>query len=115
MQKTLLIGFTGDVVCFSHVLLNALDLHAKGHEARIIIEGGACSILPKFEDITTPFYSKFHECKAKGLIDCVCKACAAKMGTTESAVRLGLTLNGEMEGHPPIEPYLENGYSVITF
>jgi hypothetical protein len=34
MEKYALFAFTGEDMCFIHVLLNGLDLQAKGQEAR---------------------------------------------------------------------------------
>ena len=31
-MKTVLFVFNGDPMCFIHVLLNALDMHAAGHQ-----------------------------------------------------------------------------------
>jgi len=41
MRKTVLFVFNGDPMCFIHVLLNALDMKEKGHEAGIVVEGAA--------------------------------------------------------------------------
>jgi hypothetical protein len=43
MKKFALFVFNGDSLCFIHVLLNALDMKAKGHEAKIIMEGASVS------------------------------------------------------------------------
>lgn len=37
MKKIALFVFNGDPVCFIHVLLNGLDMKAKGMEGRIIV------------------------------------------------------------------------------
>ncbi|MDX2479283.1 MAG: cytoplasmic protein, partial [Desulfuromusa sp.] len=47
MKKFALFVFNGDPMCFIHVLLNALDMQAKGHEATIIIEGAAVKLVPE--------------------------------------------------------------------
>ena len=46
MGKFALFAFTGEATCFIHVLLNGLDLKAKGQEAKIVIEGAACRLIP---------------------------------------------------------------------
>jgi len=40
-------------MCFIHVLLNALDMQAKGYAPKIIIEGAAVKLIPEL-DLTTP-------------------------------------------------------------
>ena len=41
MKKVALVAFTGGASCFSHVLLNALDMKERGYETLVIIEGAA--------------------------------------------------------------------------
>lgn len=114
-RKIVLFAFQGEAMCFAHVLLNALDLNSKGHEARIVIEGMATSLLPGFEKGDVPFTSQFESCRAAGLIAGVCKACANKTGSLESAERQGLKLLDDMSGHPSLELFLHQGYDVYTF
>jgi hypothetical protein len=42
-----LFAFTGEAMCFMHVLLNGFNLQAKGGEVKIIIEGAACRLAPE--------------------------------------------------------------------
>ncbi len=46
MEKLALCAFKGESMCFMHVLLNALDLHDKGNEVKVIITGAACRLIP---------------------------------------------------------------------
>lgn len=114
-KKVVLVAFNGDMVCFVHVLLNALDMHNRGYEVKLVIEGSATKLLEKLADGTSPLSKMYEEVKQKGLIDCVCQACASKMGTMEIAKKQNLNLNNEMTGHPSIGNYMEKGYEVITF
>ena len=70
MKKTALFVFNGDPMCFIHVVLNALDMHTKGEDVKIIVEGAAVKLVPElvkpvlpdpgktvFEDI--PFIKPF--------------------------------------------------------
>lgn len=110
-----LFAFNGDPMCFVHVLLNALDLDSKGYAVQLVIEGSAAKLVADFEKGDAQFTSKYQECLQKGLIAGICKACSAKMGTLESAQRQGLTLLDDMSGHPSIERYSKEGYSIVTF
>jgi len=105
-----LFAFNGDPMCFAHVLLNALDLDSKGYAVQLVIEGSAAKLVADFEKGDAQFTSKYQECLQKGLIAGICKACSAKMGT-----RQGLTLLDDMSGHPSIERYSKEGYSIVTF
>lgn len=113
-MKFALFAFNGDPVCFIHTVLNAQDLHAKGHDVKVIIEGAATALLKAFRDETAPLFKPCQSLISSGLIDCVCRACASKMGTLEDAEALGLPLKGEMSGHPSFSGYIEDGYTILT-
>ncbi len=115
-MKIALFGFNGDPMCFVHVMLNALDLSDRGHEVALIIEGSATKLVQTFhDDPDAPFAYLYRKVKDANLIAGVCRACATKMGSRESAQSQGLELLGEMSGHPGVGPYLERGYTVLTF
>ena len=113
--KVLLVAFRGQVLCFAHVLLNALDMHAKGLAVKVILEGEAAGLPATYEDESTPFHRQYREAISAGLIDAVCQACATKMHGLEAARRQGLPIRGEMTGHPALAGYLQKGWQVLTF
>uniref|UniRef100_A0A7V4GAJ8 Cytoplasmic protein n=1 Tax=Desulfobacca acetoxidans TaxID=60893 RepID=A0A7V4GAJ8_9BACT len=115
MGKYALFAFNGEAVCFVHVLLNALDLKARGKEVKIVIEGAACRLVPELGEATHPFHQLYAKARGEGLIDGVCKACAQKMGGLEAAVAQGLPVRDDMSGHAGMARYLLQGYSIITF
>lgn len=114
-MKIVLVAFQGEAMCFAHVLLNAVDMDEKGHDVKIVIEGAATQLISELADPANPFNRLYEKVKNKGLIDAVCKACASKMGTLEAAESQGLSLNGEMSGHPPLITYITAGYTVLNF
>lgn len=115
MKKVVLFAFNGELMCFVHVLLNALDMHAKGHEVMIVIEGAATKLIPELSAGGNPLHAPYTDAKAKGLIDGVCRACAGKMGTLKQAEAEGLRLLDDMSGHPAMARYREKGFEIITF
>ena len=115
MKKVALFVFNGDPVCFIHVLLNGLDMKAKGIEARIIVEGAATALLPTLAEPQNPLHKLWEEAKSQAIVDGVCKGCAHKMGADDEAVRQGLVLLDDMSGHPSMSGYLEAGFEVISF
>jgi len=115
MAKAALFVFNGDPMCFIHVLLNALDMDAKGWEAGIVIEGAATRLLPELVKAENPLHTLWDKVKTKGLVAGVCKACSAKMGTLAEVQAQGLTLLDEMSGHPSMAAYRDRGVEVITF
>ncbi len=114
-KKIALVAFNGEAMCFVHVLLNALDMDARGHEVKVIIEGSATKLIPGLAVEGAPFADLYTKVREKGLIDCVCKACAAKMESLEAAEAQGLPICGDMKGHPSLATYIEDGYDVISF
>ena len=45
-EKVVLVAFQGEPMCFVHVLLNALDMHERGFDVKVVIEGAAPSVGP---------------------------------------------------------------------
>lgn len=107
--------FNGDAMCFIHVLLNALEMHGKGHETVIIMEGASVKLVPELDQPGHWLGALWGKVREAGLIAGVCKACAAKLGTLEAAQTSGLTLLDDLSGHPSILAYREKGFEIVTF
>jgi hypothetical protein len=114
-MKTALFVFNGDPMCFIHVLLNALDLNAAGHEAVIVMEGASVALPPELVKPDHPLSRLFGQVREKGLLAGACKACSVKLGTAAAVEAAGVALIGDMSGHPSMRGYMEAGYQVITF
>lgn len=115
MKKIALFAFNGDLTCFVHVLLNALDMKARGFDVKIIVEGASTKLIPELAKEGNPMGNLYNEVKTQGLISAVCRACAAKMKTLEAAEAEGLPISDDMKGHPSMSSYIEQGYDIITF
>lgn len=115
MKKVALFAFNGELMCFMHVLLNAIDMNERGYEVKIVIEGSATKLVPELAKEDSPMHRLYEKAKGLDLIDGVCKACSNKMGTIEAVKVEGLRLLDEMTGHPSIARYKEEGFEVITF
>ncbi len=115
MKKYALFAFNGEAMCFIHVLLNGLDLKAKGQEVKIVIEGAACRLVPELGEAAHPFHQLYVKAREAGLVAGVCKACAQKMGGLEAARDQGLTILEDMSGHAGMALYILEGYQIITF
>ncbi len=115
-KKYALYAFNGDIMCFVHVLLNALDMHAKGYAVKVIIEGSATKLIKTFhEDEKAPYRDLYIQLKNRKLIAAVCRACAKKMGALKAAEAENLPIIGDMNGHPSMSTYIEDGFLVISF
>lgn len=115
MKKVVLFAFNGELMCFVHVLLNGLDMHEKGFEVKIVIEGSATKLVPDLGVEGNLLSAPFKRVQSLGLIEGVCKACATKMGTVEDAASLVLPLLSNMWGHPGMAKYIQDGYQIVTF
>ena len=111
MSKYVLFAFNGNIMCFTHVLLNALDMVEHGIDAKIVIEGEAVKLVKELETSANPLYRK---AKALSLFDSICKACSASMGVLEYNETVGIPLRGDMNGHPSMAAFIKAGYQVIT-
>ncbi|MFO7885768.1 MAG: DsrE family protein [Desulfobacteraceae bacterium] len=115
MKKFVLFVFNGDPMCFIHVLLNVLDMTAKGHEAGIVMEGASVKLIPDLEKEDNPLKTLWQKVNDQNLVYGVCKACSHKLGTLESARDQNLVLLDDMSGHPSMSGYMEKGFEIITF
>jgi hypothetical protein len=115
MKKAAIFAFRGDLTCFIHVMLNAIDMREKGYEAVVILEGEATTLVAKLADESSPMHTLFEKTKALGLFAGACKACATNLGALEAVKKEGLTLLDDMHGHPGMARYMDDGYQIITF
>ncbi len=114
-RKVVLYAFNGELMCFVHVLLNALDMDEKGFDVKIVIEGNTPKTINTLNDPEAKFHSFYRKVKEKNLIDCVCRACSAHVDALEGIQDQDLPLCGEMTGHPSMAKYLTEGYEIISF
>lgn len=115
MKKIALLAYNGELSCFAHVMLYALDLEQKGHEVKVVIEGAATGLITELAQPGAPFANLYSQLREKKLLTCICKACSQKMGTLAEAEKQGLAIVGDMQGHPSIEKFLSDGFQVISF
>lgn len=115
MKKVALFPFNGDVMCFIHVLLNGLDMHARGYAVKIVVEGTACAVLPQIADSHHFMHKLYVQAKGAGLFVGACHACSVKQHVDEAITAEGIALIGDMSGHPSMAQYMDAGYEVITF
>ena len=115
MEKAALFVFNGDPMCFVHVLLNAIDMNERGIDVGVVIEGAATGLVPELEKSAHPLNRLWKQVLTAGLVAGACRACATKTGVLEACEQQALRLLGDMNGHPPMSAYLDQGYELITF
>jgi hypothetical protein len=113
-QRIAIFAFNGEPMCFVHGLLNALNMRQSGIDVALIIEGSATKTMCDLSNPEAEFHKLFQEVTEQGLVDCVCQACAHKMGVLEEVQRLELPLCSEMNGHPAMSRYIAEGYQIIS-
>ena len=114
MNKIAIFAFKGNPICFVHVLLNAVDLHDKGEEVKIVLEGEAIKLIVELRKPERPFHALYEKVKKLELIDAVCRACAIKMDALEVAEEEGFRIADDMAGHAGMALYIEKGYAIVT-
>ncbi|MDY6953964.1 MAG: cytoplasmic protein, partial [Thermodesulfobacteriota bacterium] len=80
MKKVVMFAFNGELMCFVHVLLNAIDMNEKGNEVKIVIEGSATKLVQELAKEESPMHRLYEKAKGLDLMDGACKACSNKMG-----------------------------------
>lgn len=110
MEKFVFFVFQGDVMCFVHVLLNALDMQAKKIPVKIVLEGQAVKLVKELEEKDHPIFKKAKEAL---LFDSICRACSVQLGVLEYNEQCGIPLSDELKGHPAMTRFVRQGYSIL--
>ncbi|WP_457558562.1 DsrE family protein [Candidatus Harpocratesius sp.] len=111
-----LFAFNGEMMCFTHVLLNALHMRSQNYDVTIVIEGTATKLVKTFRDQPDhPYFDLYKKVKEAGLISAVCRVCSTKMGVIDDVRAENLPVVGDMNGHPSMVSYIDRGYKIITF
>jgi hypothetical protein len=114
-DKFVLFAFNGEAMCFVHVLLNAMDMHEKGFDVKVVIEGAATRLIPEMAKPESFLFGLFEKVRNVGLLEGACRACSAKMGVLQDVESQGISLLSDMTGHPSMSRYINEGFQVITF
>ena len=114
MKKVALFAFSGEPASFAHAMLTAMDMKDRGYDVKVVIEGDATKLLSLLRNETKPFADVYRRFRDRGLIDCVCRACATKNSVIPAIIEQNLKLADEMSGHPGMAAYMEQGYEIVT-
>lgn len=114
MKKIVIFAFQGEMICFSHAMLNTIDLKEQGFEVKLIIEGAATGLIGKLVHKDNPFNNLYQKIIKDGLLAGVCRVCAGKTESLFEAEKQNLTLVDEMYGHPAFSTWIKSGYEIIS-
>lgn len=115
MNPTVFFAFRDHPLCFMHVLLNSLDLAAKGLGGLIVLEGESVTLVPLMADPDHFLHPLYRRAREAGLIVGACRACSHKLHVTDILAHENIPLIGEMSGHPAMSDYIEQGFTLLTF
>ncbi|MDY0390283.1 MAG: DsrE family protein [Desulfobulbus oligotrophicus] len=115
MKKHVFFAFRDNPLCFIHVLLNSLDMAAKGMEGKIVLEGEAVTLVPIMADSSHFLHPLYRKARERNLFIGACRACSAKLNVTDAITKENIPLIGEMSGHPAMSAFIDQGYTILTF
>jgi predicted peroxiredoxin len=119
-RKLLFVLFAEDVCRQLHTFMYALDLHRKGYQAKVIVEGMATRLLADLEKAPPRLQKAVAEAKAAGLIAGACLQASTGCGSPEDrdvvdAIKArGVAFLSDLDNHAGIEPFLREGFEVIA-
>jgi hypothetical protein len=115
MPKVAMFVFNGSPMCFVHVLLNALDMHGRGDDVQIVMEGEATQLVSELSKPDNWLNSLWQKARDENLVAGACKACSQKLGIREDIEAHGLAFLDDMSGHPGMAAFRDRGFDIITF
>lgn len=119
-RKILFVVFAEDVCRQLHAFMYANDLHRKGYQTRIIVEGMATRLLADLEQAPHRLQKAVADAKAAGLIAGACLQASSGCGSAEDrdivdAIKAhGVVLLDDLDNHASIEPFIRDGYEIIA-
>jgi hypothetical protein len=119
-RKLLFLLFTDDACRQNHALMYALELKEKGHDVKLVLEGLATRMMGARAESRTG--SLLREACAAGLVAGACERASSGCASddpgrkvTELARERGVALLNGLGGHADIEPFVREGYELVTF
>ncbi len=119
-RKLLFVVFSEDGCRQNHALMYAMDLHAKGHAVRLILEGGATKLVSALSDEQSRTGALLRAVRDAGLLAGACgrasSGCVSDDPTrkvADAARAGGVSLLADMQGHAAIEPFVREGYEIL--
>ncbi len=120
-RKLLFLLFTGEQCRINHAFMYAIDLHKKGYDVKIIIEGSATQCLGRLAE-GGKFPELFREAHDLGLIAGACKTASGGCSTSDKnrnvadiAAERRVKMLSDMNGHAGIESFVKEGYEALVF
>jgi predicted peroxiredoxin len=119
-RKILFVLFAEDVCRQLHAFMYANDLHRKGYQTRIVVEGMATRLLADLEQAPARLQKAVNDAKNAGLIAGACLQASSGCGSAEDrdivdAIKArGVGFLSDLDNHAGIEPFIRDGYEIIA-
>ncbi len=118
-RKLLFVVFTDEPCKLNHAFMQALDLEARGHQVRLLLEGAGTRCLAEREG---RFGELFAAARERGLLAGACRTAAGGCSTGDpardvvsAAAEQGVPLLDDMDGHASLGPYVAEGFEIVVF
>ncbi len=122
MRKHLFVVFTDDSCRQNHALMYALDLHAKGHHVRVLLEGTGTRAVAEMGKPDSQLGKMLREARELGVLVGACDrashGCASddlSRNVAELAREQKVELIGDLQGHAGVERFVRDGYELVVF
>jgi predicted peroxiredoxin len=120
-RKMLFVVFSGDACRQNHALMYALDLHAKGHEVKVVIEGEATRMMSEIGAPESRTGTLLRQACEARIVSGACARASAGCASDDPARNVtavarshGIGLLSELDGHASIEPFVREGYELVV-
>lgn len=119
-RKLLFILFSDDPCRQNHALMYALDLHRKGYQVRLLLEGLATKMIGDVATGESRTAQLLRDALEAGIVAGACARAAAGCASQDPSRDVadlarahGIELLSQMDGHASIEPLVRSGYEII--
>jgi len=119
-RKILFVLFADDVCRQLHAFLYVTDLHRKGYQTKLILEGMATRLLADLEQAPPVLQKAVAEARTAGLIAGACLQASSGCGSPEdrdivaTLEEKGVGFLKDLNNHAGIEPFLREGFEVVV-
>jgi len=122
VRKHLFVVFTDDSCRQNHALMWALDLHAKGHHVRVILEGTGTRAVSEMTLPDSRLGTMLKEARDLGILagacdrashGCACEDPSRKVADLARDQKVELL--ADLNGHAGIESFVREGYELVVF
>lgn len=120
-RKILFVLFADDECRQLHAMRYTLDLHAQGHDARLLLEGPATALALEMDAPGSARGALLKEVQAHGRLAGTCwrasTGCCtgdADSPTVQAARAAGIPLLDGMGGHAALGPFVDDGFEIVA-